>query len=194
MDDWLDALAQPSGSPGGGAASGVMVAVAASLMAMVAGYTPDDERMAPCRTRLARHRSEALAAVEADGVASAAFGAALAMADDAPDRDERVRDAAIEAAGSAAGVAEVGLAMLDELHLLADAGNRHVAVDLAVAAEALRAGQSGAALTIRANVQIAQKHGATATNVADLEATTAALADARREVQQVIDELSDRLV
>ncbi len=193
MDAWLDALGQPTGAPGGGAASGVMIAAAAALMAMVAGYTTDDDRVSKSVDSLADRRSEALRAVEDDGVASAGFGAALALADDDPERDERVRDAAIDAARSAARVGDVGVAMMPELRLLAASGNPHLAVDLAVAAEALRAGQSGASLNIRANVRIARAHGASGAPLDALAETVARLTDARRDVSRVVDELSSRL-
>jgi formiminotetrahydrofolate cyclodeaminase len=39
VDAWTRALAGTNGSPGGGAGAGVMLAIAASLMAMVAGYS-----------------------------------------------------------------------------------------------------------------------------------------------------------
>ena len=144
LDDWLDALSRPRGSPGGGAASGVMLAIAASLMSMVGGYSDDDPRAADIVDRLARQRAEALRAVEADGVVSSSFGAALALPSDDPSRDERVRNAAVEAARSAAQVGVIGVAMLRDVRVLVEAGNPHIVVDLAVAAEALRAGLSGA--------------------------------------------------
>lgn len=193
MDSWFDALSQPTGSPGGGAASGVMLAIAASLMGMVAGYTPDDRRASASVARLARRRAEALQAVEEDGVVSAHFGAALALSADDPSRDERVSDAAVEAAGSAAQVGVVGLAMLSDLRMLVEAGNPHIAVDLAVAAEALLAGHTGASLNVRANLQIARRHGAPSSRLTTLDAEVVRLADARREIAQIVEELSARL-
>lgn len=67
LDAWLDRLAQPTGSPGGGAACGVMICIAASLLTMAAGYTPDDERAAPAGRRALELRTSAQAAAEADG-------------------------------------------------------------------------------------------------------------------------------
>lgn len=189
----MDALSRPTGSPGGGAASGVMLAISASLMSMVGGYSDGDPRAADAVERLARQRVEALRAVEADGVVSSSFGAALALPTDDPSRDERVRDAAVEAARSAARVGAIGVAMLRDVRVLVEAGNPHIVVDLAVAAEALLAGLSGASLNVRANLQIARRHGASAAEVADLEAVIDRVTDARRQVGQIIDELSSRL-
>ncbi|QYM63814.1 cyclodeaminase/cyclohydrolase family protein [Microbacterium sp. Se5.02b] len=42
VDDWLAELGDSTGAPGGGAASGILLGVAASLFRMVAAYTPDD--------------------------------------------------------------------------------------------------------------------------------------------------------
>jgi formiminotetrahydrofolate cyclodeaminase len=193
MDAWLDALSQPQGSPGGGAASGVMLGIAASLMGMVAAYTPESPTASECGERLARERSDALQAVEADGVVSARFGAALALPADDPERDERVREAAVDAADSVATLGAIGVALVTEARALAAAGNPHLAVDLAVAVEALRAGLSGTALNLRANLQIARSHDAPAARLAPLEADVARLSDAGRRLAQLAEELSSRL-
>ena len=190
LDGWLAELAQPNGAPGGGAASGVMLGIAASLLRMVAEYTPDDPRAEECGDRLARTREEVLAAVEADGVASAGFGAALALPADDPDRDDRVRDAAIDAAESSARLGDIGIRLLPEARLLADIGNRHLSADLAVAVEALRAGIAGALINLRANLQTARAHGATALETLDSDASR--LSDAVRELAQIGDELSTK--
>lgn len=193
MDAWLDALSQPHGSPGGGAASGVMLGVAASLMGMVAAYTPEDPTVSECGDRLARGRDEALQAVETDGIVSARFGAALALPADDPDRDERVRDAAVDAADSVAQLGRIGVALVPEAGVLAAAGNPHLAVDLAVAVEALRAGLSGTSLNLRANLQIARSHDAPSSRLASLETDVERLSDAGRRLSQLAEELSSRV-
>lgn len=193
MDAWLEALGQPQGSPGGGAASGVMLGLGASLLSMVAGYTPDDSRAAECAARVAALRGEALQAVEADGVVSARFGEALALPSDDEDREPRVRDAAVEAAESTAALGRIGLAFIPEARLLAEVGNRHLDMDLAVGLEALKAGLSGVSLTLRANLQIARHHEAPSSRLADLIALVGELAGARRIVGEIIAELSSHL-
>ena len=85
----------------------------------------------------------------------------------------------------------IGVAMLRDVRVLVEAGNPHIVVDLAVAAEALRAGLSGGAMNIRANLQIARRHGAE--TLADLEAEVERVAGAEREVGEIIRELSSRL-
>lgn len=115
------------------------------------------------------------------------------MPTDDASRDERVREAAVEAARSAAVVGAIGVRMLRDVAVLVDAGNPHIAVDLAVAAEALRAGLAGASMNVRANLQIARRHGSSDAEVADLGAESERMADAGREVAHIVEELSSRL-
>lgn len=158
LDAWLDKLSQARGAPGGGAACGLMLAASAALLRMVAEYTPDDERAADCAARLVDRRREALEAAEADGIHSAALGAALALDSDEAGRDEQVRKAAIEATRSSAVLGDVGIALLDELRLIAEIGNRSLAADLVVAGEALVAGLGAASVNARANLRLARSH------------------------------------
>jgi formiminotetrahydrofolate cyclodeaminase len=188
LDGWLGALAQPSGSPGGGAASGVMLGIAASLLRMVAEYTDDDARASECGDRLAESRGEVLAAVEADGVASADFGAALALPTDDPDRDRRVGEAAVDAAESSAQLGGIGIRLVAEVRLLAEIGNPHLSADLAVAVEALRAGAAGALINLRGDLKMARAHAAA--SLTPLEAAASRLSDAVRETARIADELS----
>lgn len=193
MDAWLDALSQPNGSPGGGAATGVLLGVAAALMGMVAAYAPDSAAASACAVRLERNRTDVLQAVEADGVLSARFGAALALPSDDPRRDAQVAAAAVEAAESVARLGAIGILLTSDARVLAEAGNPHIAVDLAVAMESLAAGLSGAAMSIRANLQIARRHDATPARPASLETDVRRLLEARRQVAQMIGEISARL-
>ncbi|MEV8171615.1 cyclodeaminase/cyclohydrolase family protein [Microbacterium sp. NPDC077486] len=193
MDAWLDALSQPTGSPGGGAASGVMLGLAAALMGMVAGYTREDPAAAESTGRLDPVRAELLQAVEADGVVSAGFGAALALAPEDPAREERVRNAALDAAASVARLGRIGITLVAEARTLASHGNPHLAVDLAVATEALEAGLSGASLNLRANLQLARAHGASPSMRSGLDEEVGRLAEARTQVSRITAELSARL-
>ncbi|GAA2898220.1 cyclodeaminase/cyclohydrolase family protein [Microbacterium esteraromaticum] len=190
MDAWLDALSEPNGSPGGGAATGVLLGVAAALMGMVAAYTPDSPAATTSAERLARHRADVLQAIEADGVLSVQFGSALALAPEHPERDQRVSAAAVDAAGSVARLGAIGILLVSDARVLASNGNPHIAVDLAVAMEALAAGLSGAALSLRANLQIGRTHGADAATLASLETDVRRLDEARQEVAQLIRRIS----
>ncbi|RKN66958.1 hypothetical protein D7252_04705 [Microbacterium sp. CGR2] len=170
----------------------VMLGIAASLLRMVAEYTADDPGATECGSRLTALRSDALDAAEADGVTSADFGAALALSTEDPDREPRVRKAAVDAAASSARLGDVGIRLLPEVRLLAEIGNPHLAADLAVAAEALGAGLAGAVINLRANLQIARRHDAAASDLADLGAQASRLAEAARAARQIAEEASSR--
>lgn len=192
LDGWLSELGEAQGAPGGGAAAGVMLGIGAALLRMVAEYT-DEARAAECSGRLVDARADALVAVESDGVASAEFGAALALSTDDPQRDARVRDAAIAAAESSARVGAVGLALIPEVRLLDEIGNRSLLADLAVAAEALRAGISGALINLHSNRRLARRHGADAAALDALDDAGTRLVDARDEIARIADDLASRL-
>ena len=192
LSAWLDRLAQPDGAPGGGAACGVMLALAAALLRMVAEYTPDEPRAEECAGRLVTRRLAALDASETDGVRSAELGAALRMSRDDPARDERVRDAAIEAARLSAVLGDVGAGLVEELRLLREIGNPHLAADLAVAGEALAAGVAGASINLRANLQLARAHDATAEELHALDAEVERLRSVREDATRIAEETAAR--
>ncbi len=170
-----------------------MLAIAASLLRMVAEYTADDPRATECGDRLAELRLEILQASESDGVVSAEFGAALALPKDAPDRDDSVRSAALDAADSAARIGSIGAKLLPEARLLIEIGNPSLVADLAVAVEALGAGLSGTVINVRANLQTARKHDASSSDLEALQAEVERLGGARRAVADIGEDLSPRL-
>lgn len=192
LSRWLAELAQSDADPGGGAASGVMLALSAALLRMVAGYTADDPDASECARRLVARRQQALAAAESDGMCSAELGAALRLPDAHPERDARVREAAVAAARSSAVLGEVGVGLVGELRLLAEIGNPNLAADLAVAAESLSAGIAGAWINLRANVQLAQKHSADASDVDALEQGGRDLDSARSNAGEIARRVEDR--
>ncbi|GAB4097972.1 cyclodeaminase/cyclohydrolase family protein [Sinomonas halotolerans] len=152
VDEWTEALAQSTGSPGGGAGAGVMLAVAASLMSMVAGYTEPAEgagdgggrdEAAAVRERAQSLRRAALALADEDSAASRAFGAAFRM-DRGPEREEAIRRASVEAATSSAVLGEHAVGAIEDLAWLAADGNPALIADVVVAFGALRAAVAGA--------------------------------------------------
>ncbi len=184
LDDWLARLAEPTGNPGGGSAAALILAVAAALLRMVAGYSqgPGAREIA---ARVEDLRAELLAAGRADGAVSARLGAALAS--EGPGRDARVQAAAEEATASSLALGGWGARIADELVLLVDVGNTHLDVDTAVAAEALRAGLAAADLNARENDRLARRHGATQ------ESDRRALATALRVVAEASQRLDARM-
>lgn len=154
---WLDRLGGSHGSPGGGAACAVMVAVSAALLAMVAGYSTDDDRVARAHERLIDIRGRALDASEADSARSGELGAALRETDDAG--GDPVPSAALTAAQSAVELGELAASLILELELLLDVAETYLMPDLVVAAEAAAAALGGTAATVRADVKLAAAHG-----------------------------------
>lgn len=189
LDAWLSELAQRGGAPGGGAAAGVMLGLSAGLLGMVAEYSTADPRASAVATRLSAARRAALEAAETDGVASAEFGAALALPSDDPQRDGRVVDASMDAARTSLALGRVAQRVLAELAQLADISASSMDADLAVAAQALAAGMSGASINLRANLQTARKHGGEAD--AELEEGRRALALAQASASGLAARLAD---
>lgn len=151
IEDWTEALAESSGSPGGGAAAGVMLAIAYSLTSMVAGYSAADGALADdleaLRGRAAAGREDALELADQDAAASESFGSAFRL-QHGERRDEAIREASVEAARASAAVGKRGAEAVADLEWLAQHGNPALIADIAVACGALRAAIAGA----RANV------------------------------------------
>jgi formiminotetrahydrofolate cyclodeaminase len=147
VEEWTRALAESTGSPGGGAGTGVMLAVAASLMSMVAGYTDADggdrEEAEAIRARAQTLRRAALELADGDAAASRAFGAAFRL-DRGPERDQAIRAASVDAAASSAVLGERAVAAIPDLAWLAAHGNPALVADVVVAFGALRAAVAGA--------------------------------------------------
>jgi formiminotetrahydrofolate cyclodeaminase len=147
VDEWMRALSESTGSPGGGAGAGVMLAIAASLTSMVAGYTErqhDNEATVDAILERARSlRDDALGLADDDATASAAFGSAFRL-EKGPQRDEAIRRASIDAAGTSATLGGRAVEAIDDLDWLARNGNRALVADVVVACGALRAAVAGA--------------------------------------------------
>ncbi|WP_218220970.1 cyclodeaminase/cyclohydrolase family protein [Nesterenkonia sp. Act20] len=147
LEKWTRALAEPVGSPGGGAGAGVMFAIAASLTSMVGGYTePTEEQRDVLDAVIARaqkRRQVALQLADEDAEASKAFGAAFAMERGA-ERRRAIRDASLGAARSSVILGEHAAEAIDDLCWLAEHGNSALIADVVVAFGALRAAVTGA--------------------------------------------------
>ncbi|WP_404290976.1 cyclodeaminase/cyclohydrolase family protein [Glutamicibacter arilaitensis] len=146
--DWTSALAQSNGALGGGAGSGVMLAIAASLISMVCGYTSTEEKgkqqiLTLMDSKAKDLKREALRLADEDAEASAAFGAAFRK-DPGPDREEAIAHASTGAAKASAALGELAIPAIADLKWLAAHGNPALIADVAVALGALRAAVTGA--------------------------------------------------
>lgn len=162
MAGWLEALASSAPAPGGGAAAGLEVAMAAALVEMVCNltigkpaYAEHDAAMTAARDRARAIRSEAIGLMDEDAAAfsavidayklprssdleraarSEAIQHALALAADVPRRTAR------------AAAASVGLG-----ESILDAANPNVITDIAAGAAAARAALDSARVNIEIN-------------------------------------------
>lgn len=170
VEEWTQALAESTGSPGGGAGTGVMLAVAASLASMVAGYTDAaDGRQGTVdsiRARARTLRQEALRLADEDSAASRAFGAAFRL-EPGPERDEAVRGASVEAAKASAVLGDHAIAAFDDLAWLATHGNKALIADVVVAFGALRAAVAGARTNVSFDLASLRSTGASLEQIRD---------------------------
>lgn len=164
MEEWTRALAESSGSPGGGAGAGLMLAIAASLTSMVAGYTEAEEhgrgQLTRVHTRARSLRAAALQLADEDAAASEAFGAAFRM-DPGPGREAAIHEASVQAAKASAVLGGRAIDAIDDLGWLAAHGNPALVADIAVAIGALRAAVTGARTNVSFDLAALTSAGAT---------------------------------
>ncbi|MER7797662.1 cyclodeaminase/cyclohydrolase family protein [Microbacterium sp. NPDC096154] len=190
IERWTAGLAEANGDPGGGAAAGVMLAIAAGLMSMVAGYSEADGILVRAREL----REAALDAADADAAASAAFGAAFRRDDDG--RSAAISEASLEAARSSALLGERARAAIPDLETLAAEGDAALVADVAVAAAALRAALASARTNLSYDLATLRSAGLSLDDVRaahpDLWTSVAALDDAVARVDGLTARIDHR--
>jgi formiminotetrahydrofolate cyclodeaminase len=124
-----------------------MLAIAASLASMVAGYTEADrhqrQELADVHARARSLREAALRLADEDASASQAFGAAFRL-DPGPEREGAIHRASVDAAKASAVLGEHAIDAMGDLEWLASNGNPALVADVVVAFGALRAAVTGA--------------------------------------------------
>jgi formiminotetrahydrofolate cyclodeaminase len=180
LREWTARLAAPVGDPGGGAAAGVMLALAASLASMASAYTAPErydpaEHAAAGHARMHEHRSEheheraaiasraaalrerALELADLDGDASQRFGEAFGIRDQ-PERESAIREASLDAATSSESLGDAALPLVDDLEWLHAHANPAVHADVVVACAALHGALVGARANLVADTGILASH------------------------------------
>jgi glutamate formiminotransferase / formiminotetrahydrofolate cyclodeaminase len=160
---FLDKLASPSPTPGGGCASGLAIAMAAGLGLMVVGLTRGKKKYAEFEAELG-NAQEALAVcsrfakggIDRDASAFDDVMKAMALPKET-DSDKAARAGALEAATITAAdvplaVAQNGLEVLKELRSLEGKSNANCASDLKVANLLCKAGIEGALANVEINL------------------------------------------
>lgn len=192
VEEWTRALAESTGSPGGGAGTGLMLAVAASLTSMVAGYSDEEDdggEPARIRERAQALRKEALRLADDDASASKAFGAAFRL-ERGPGRDEEIRRASLEAAASSAVLGERAIEAIDDLAWLATNGNRSLVADVVVAFGALRAAVAGARTNVSFDLGSLRSAGTSLEQVREQQPDLWAAVEKLSEAMDRIDALA----
>jgi|GEM_PF-897063 len=164
VEEWTKALAESSGSPGGGAGTGVMLSIAASLTSMVAGYTEPEksqhQQLDGIHSRALKLRQTALQLADDDASASNAFGAAFRL-DPGPEREKAIHQASVDAAKASAVLGERAIDAIEDLGWLAANGNPALIADVVVGFGALRAAIAGARTNVSFDLASLTSAGAT---------------------------------
>ncbi|HHH40960.1 MAG TPA: glutamate formimidoyltransferase [Chloroflexi bacterium] len=159
---FLDAVAAPTPTPGGGAVSALAAALAAALAQMVAGLTVGRKKYALVEEAMQEVLAEAgtlrvrlTAAVAQDSAAFDAVMAAYRMPK-GTEAEKAARRQAIQEATRRAGevplaVAREAVATLRLIRQVAEVGNVNAVTDAGVAAHLAWAAVEGAALNVRVN-------------------------------------------
>lgn len=199
VEEWTEALAESTGSPGGGAGTGVMLAVAASLASMVAGYTEPakDQQQAVdgIRDRARELRRRALQLADEDATASQAFGAAFRL-EKGPERDEAIRRASVDAAHASAVLGARAIDAIEDLSWLAHYGNKALVADVVVAFGALRAAVAGARTNVSFDLGSLRSTGASLDEIREqqpeLWASVERLSGALERIDALTEEIDSR--
>jgi formiminotetrahydrofolate cyclodeaminase len=199
VEEWTRALAESVGSPGGGAGAGLMLAIAASLTSMVAGYTEADEHQRAeldhVHARARSLRQAALRLADDDASASEAFGAAFRL-EAGPEREDAIQKASVEAAKASALLGERAIDAITDLQWLAGNGNPALIADVVVAFGALRAALTGARTNVSYDLSTLTSAGATLEQIRhehpDLWATVKQLNSALDRIDRLTAEIDHR--
>lgn len=204
MAEWLDALAAPTATPGGGSASALSGAIGASLLSMVCGLTAGKKgyeavqsEMAERKAKLASMRARFEALVETDAAAFERVMAALKLPrgtdEEKSRREASIEDATREACEVPLEVMALAVEGLEHAAAIADTGSKSSVSDAGVGAMHLETALRGAHLNVLANLSSLKDTAF----IAAREAATNNLLDTGRELarcaeQRVQARLSER--
>jgi glutamate formiminotransferase/formiminotetrahydrofolate cyclodeaminase len=180
LSEFSDRLASAEPVPGGGSASAIAGAFAASLLAMVARLSVDRPKYAAYQLTHARAlatgergRIVLLELADADARAYASFAAARKLPKETPAeqsvRDERTRVAARAASEVPLSVVDECDRLLDDLTAMAGRSNLNAASDLEVGARLAAAAARGAAANVLINLPMVGDEGYATTTTQTLQ-------------------------
>jgi glutamate formiminotransferase/formiminotetrahydrofolate cyclodeaminase len=159
VEPFVEQLAAPTATPGGGSAAAAAGAMAAGLAGMVAAmsrgkkaYVQYESELAPAVARLAALREELKAAIDADAESYNVVMKAYKAAKEAPDGGRGVNAALEQAANVPLGVAERASEVARFAAVLRPITNPNMASDLTTAAALARAAMEGALANVEINL------------------------------------------
>jgi glutamate formiminotransferase/formiminotetrahydrofolate cyclodeaminase len=198
-EDFLEALASASPTPGGGSAAAHAGALAAALVGMVARLTVGKKKYAEVETQMAALipkadslRAEFVKAVKADATAFDAVMSAMKMPKETEEqktsRANAIDTATLEAAKQPLQVARMAVDCLGMVREAARLGNINAISDAGSAAALARACLAGSALNVRINVHSLSNPEPGAQLIRDLRELEKQAAALEKEIQSIVRE------
>lgn len=198
MVDWLEELAAPTPTPGGGSASALSGSIGASLLSMVCGLTAGKKgyegvqaEMAQRKAALDPMRGRFHGLIDKDAAAFDQVMAAFKLPK-ATDDEKAKRTAAIQLAtrGACEVPLEVMALAVEALHhalAVAEKGNKNSVTDTGVGAMHLETALKGASLNVRINLPSLKDAGYVAEAKARIEKLLAEGAELARAVEKAVE-------
>ena len=170
-----------------------MLAIAASLTSMVAGYTEAEEHqrqeLSDVHARAHSLREVALQLADDDATASKAFGAAFRL-EPGPEREHAIHQASVDAAKASAVLGERAIDAIGDLGWLASNGNPALIADIVVAFGALRAAVTGARTNVSFDLAALATAGTTLEHIREQQPSLWATVEHFNAALERIDELT----
>jgi glutamate formiminotransferase/formiminotetrahydrofolate cyclodeaminase len=165
-EPFIEQLAAPTATPGGGSAAAVAGAMAAALGSMVAGlsrgkkaYVQYEPQLSAALARLGRLREELKAAIDSDAESYNRVMAAYRQAKSSPDGDALIETALQGATNIPLETAEKVAEVADIVGSLQPVTNPNMASDLTVAAGLAQAALQGALANVEINLSLIKDAG-----------------------------------
>ncbi len=180
IGSWLDELASPAPTPGGGSAAALLAATGAALVEMVCnltigkpGYAEHEEQLRTALLSAAELRGRAVELAEADSAAFGAVSQAYKLPKDTETgrlaRAEAIQAALIGAAEVPIRTAQVAAEVIHLAYRIQAGANVNVLSDVAVAAASAKAALDSAAVNVEINLASIQDEARGAVLRAELD-------------------------
>jgi formiminotetrahydrofolate cyclodeaminase len=197
LQRFLDELASPSSTPGGGSAAAIMGAMGAALVSMVCNLTVGKKNYEEVGEVMAKtlKQSEALRArliglVQADirafDAVMAAYGLPRQTDGEKQERSRRIQDALKGATDAPLECAQACADLIALSRVVAEQGNRNVVSDAGVAVMAAHAALRSAALNVQVNAKVIKDAEFVAQATTRLESILAGVGNESEAIFQLV--------